>query len=526
MLSIFILLLIYGAYLSLRAAIATPERRGTLSSVYAAMLPDRMRSERGVFFTPPVLVNRLLDLIGAAGFDWTHGRAIDPACGGGAFLAPLCQRIAETLRERHCAPNDILNSVADRVTGMELDPFLAWMSQVFVAIALLPETIATGTSVPTLALTGDALDSSTLGDSLGSFDLVIGNPPYGKVRLSHELRERYAASLYGHANLYGLFTHLAVDLARPAGLIGYVTPASFLGGQYFKNLRRLIMHRARPVSIDFVADRSGVFDNVLQETLLAVYRRQQSGRSVRVSAITPTRMDGPCPVTPLGSFSLAATADAPWPLPRQADQAPLLKAVAQMKSRLCDYGYTVSTGPLVWNRHKDQIVATNGPEHYPLIWAESVQAGGQFQFSSRQRNHLPFFAYRSGQDHLLLRRPCVLVQRTTAKEQQRRLIAACLPASFVRHYGAVVVENHLNVIRPRNGRPAVGIATIAALLKSATTDLLFRCINGSVAVSAFELESLSLPDPSSLGELADLVRNGASAARIEQAIERAYGVSE
>jgi heme exporter protein C len=35
MLSIFILLLIYGAYLSLRAAIPSPERKGVLSSVYS-----------------------------------------------------------------------------------------------------------------------------------------------------------------------------------------------------------------------------------------------------------------------------------------------------------------------------------------------------------------------------------------------------------------------------------------------------------------------------------------------------------
>ena len=37
MLSIFILLLIYGAYLSLRAAIPSPERKGTMSSVYSIL---------------------------------------------------------------------------------------------------------------------------------------------------------------------------------------------------------------------------------------------------------------------------------------------------------------------------------------------------------------------------------------------------------------------------------------------------------------------------------------------------------
>lgn len=35
MLSIFVLLLIYGAYLALRGALATPERRGTIAAVYS-----------------------------------------------------------------------------------------------------------------------------------------------------------------------------------------------------------------------------------------------------------------------------------------------------------------------------------------------------------------------------------------------------------------------------------------------------------------------------------------------------------
>ena len=38
---------------------------------------------------------------------------------------------------------------------------------------------------------------------------------------------------------------------------------------------------------------------------------------------------------------------------------------------------------------------------------------------------------------------CILVQRTTAKEQARRLIAAELPSEFVHQHRGVVVENHL-----------------------------------------------------------------------------------
>ena len=58
--------------------------------------------------------------------------------------------------------------------------------------------------------------------------VVIGNPPYGRVTLAPAVRQRYQRSLYGHANLYGMFTDLAIRLTRPGGVIAYVTPTSFL----------------------------------------------------------------------------------------------------------------------------------------------------------------------------------------------------------------------------------------------------------------------------------------------------------
>ncbi|MBV1800176.1 hypothetical protein [Siccirubricoccus sp. G192] len=45
----------------------------------------------------------------------------------------------------------------------------------------------------------------------------MGNPPFGKVKDTAVIRARFARSLHGHPNLYGLFTDLAVHLAKPAG---------------------------------------------------------------------------------------------------------------------------------------------------------------------------------------------------------------------------------------------------------------------------------------------------------------------
>ena len=118
--------------------------------------------------------------------------------------------------------------------------------------------------------------------------------------------------------------------------------------------------------------------------------------------------------------------------------------------------------------------------------------------------------------------PCVLLQRTTAKEQPRRLIAAALPARFLVRHGAVVIENHLNMLRPMAAAPPVEAAVLTAFLNSAAADRTFRCVSGSVAVSAYELEALPLPAPESLDGLRRLVAGQSSRQRIETACARLY----
>ncbi len=116
----------------------------------------------------------------------------------------------------------------------------------------------------------------------------------------------------------------------------------------------------------------------------------------------------------------------------------------------------------------------------------------------------------------------MLLLRTTAKEQARRLIAAELPTEFIAQHGGVVVENHLNMVRP-SVRPAVSPATVAAVLNSRIVDQLFRCINGSVAVSAFEMEAIPLPSPAAMRGVEKLVKRGACSAEIEGELAKLYG---
>ena len=487
-----------------------------LGVLYTTLLPEDVRSGFGAYYTPPALCQRLLDMATEACVDWSTCKVLDPACGGGAFLSPVARRMMENLGK--CAPKIALSNITSRLSGFEIDPFAAWMSQVFLELTLNHVCRAANTRLPWMIRVCNSLEQVPEDQQ---FDLVVGNPPYGRITLSSELRERYKRSLYGHANLYGVFTDLALRWAAPGGVIAYVTPTSFLAGGYFKALRKLLANEAPPVAIDFVNDRKGVFEGVLQETLLATYRRNDPVDRAAVHFIV-IDSKGNADTTQAGDFKLPSDRSAPWLLPRIPEHAILIKCMSQMPHRLKDWGYKVSTGPLVWNRYKDQLRFKNGKNTQPLIWAECIAGPGRFIFRAEKKNHSPYFEIGEKDDWLLIDKPCVLLQRTTAKEQQRRLIAAELPKDFLKKHGSVVIENHLNMVRPLNGQPVVSPAAVSVFLNSEIVDHAFRCISGSVAVSAFELENLPLPSPKQMKKIETLLKRRARPETIDRHIKNIY----
>lgn len=499
-----------------------------LGSIYTSALPPEFRANHGVFYTPPAIVRHTLDMAERAGIDWGQVRCLDPSAGGGAFLIEMIRRIRDSLKGTE--PALILSQIATRVRGYDLDPFGAWLAQTAAHLMVHDLEAAAGRRLPKIVHVRDSLDVRL--EDRAIFDLVSSNVPFGRITLPPERRAFYSRSTYGHANLYGLFVDAGLHYAQERGVVAYVMPTSMLSGLYYQSLRALLAKEAPPHEITFVTERSGIFEDALQETMLATYRK---GRRTRTGTVRFVTIDGQRAVegagtegatTIAGRFSLPADPNAPWLLPRTAEQAALAARLRSMKFRLASYGYGVSTGPLVWNRHKPQFRVDREAGAVPVIWAEAVTSDGRFIWRADRRNHKPWFAPTLPKDDwLIVEHACVLLQRTTAKEQNRRLIAAELPESFIEeHGGGVIIENHLNMIRSHAAKPVLPPAVIAAVVNSYAADAAFRCISGSVAVSAFELEAMPLPPPPTMRKIARLIEAGAPAADIEAAISVAYGL--
>lgn len=485
-----------------------------LGSVYSELMQPERRAGLGAFYTPPACVRHLLDMAESQGVDWRAVVALDPACGSGVFPVEAALRMRAACTD--VPATAFLKHLETHLVGVEVDPVSGWMAQVLLEVAMLPVCEEANERLPLLVRQASALEL----DTAKQYDLVMGNPPYGKVRLYAELRQRFARSLFGHANLYGMFLDLGASLLAPNGLLAYVVPTSFLGGQYFKALRATLSAECPLSAAGFIDTRDTVFADVLQETMLAVFCKQEpADDAVDIHTCVPTS-NAEMASKEVGRVEIEQ-GEAPWILPRRQEELALTSVLARMSGRLADYGFRVNTGQLVWNRHKPQLLTEQPSNGYPIVWAESVRPEG-FKLSASKRNHAPWLQLLDGQDHLLTDRECLLLQRTTAKEQSRRLIASVLPKTVLDQYGAVVVENHLNILMPEPEAP-VSLYVLAHLLANPVVDRAYRCISGSVAVSAYELESLPLPTLTQMLRLQAAFAEHQSSTCLHQEISALYG---
>lgn len=479
-----------------------------LGALYVGGLSPSVRARHGRHYTPEVLSEHLW-LMTRRGLGLgpsatrLPGLVRDLACGAGALLRPA-------LREHVCAsartdPQVALASLPNLVHGVDADPAAVWLANVVLAAEALPLLSAVPLSrrrpFASLAVVGDGLQSQQV-----KARAIVMNPPYGRVKLSDEERLRWEHVLYGHANLYGLFMGAALEGLDDRGVLAALVPTSFTSGLYFSRLRATISERAPLREAAFVAQRDGVFSNVLQETCLAVFTRTKARRTSIVS-VNGHATDVAQVKSPRGN--------GPWLLPRRADDAPTAAGAASLPSRLSDVGYRCSTGPLVWNRRAGHLGARRGADSVPVLWAADLDGGVLHR--DRARDRLRFLRIdATGEPSLVLDEPAVLVQRTTSPEQARRLVAAELtPVALAAWGGRVVVENHVNVLRPTVARPLLSRQTLAAVLATVTLDRIMRCISGSVAVSAYELDSMPFPGADVLAawdELSGSVLAGAVAA--------------
>jgi len=493
-----------------------------LSTLYSRLVDGSIRSERAMFFTPPVLAERVIDSLLCNGASIVEHKWHDPACGGSAFLVPLALRMKNELGKGKLPPKEQLKHIERNLSGNDLDEELLGLSNSLLQMALYPLIEASG-YVPSFKLSnGDGLGSG--GSAARKHDVVICNPPYRKLR-SEEVeryRDRYDDIMEGQPNIYGLFIRQTLRLCRSGGLIGLLTPTSFLSGRSFSKLRKHLISEASIMQFDMLGNRTSMFIDVLQETTISVLKTQKVSeeveRNAKVSVLTDDGM-----FRDVGRCWLPSNGD-PWPIPRMESDASLLRLAEEAKFSLSDYGYVAKVGHLVpfrdtRRRFRKYPKRTSGTKVIvPLIWATDVAPNGEFKHGRDLKNkqNEAFVEVGSLTDHGVVCQAAVLLQRLTSSDQRSRLVAAPVSANWTKKHGGFVCENHVIALLPKEDS-LVPVEALARILNSHSVDRVFRSISSANNVGVSELNKLMLPSP------AEVLRLLATGIGIDRAVLLAYG---
>lgn len=333
-----------------------------------------------------------------------------------------------------------------------------------------------------------------------TYDLIITNPPYSKIRKDSDLAKLAREVVHGQPNIYGLFLVLGCRLLKPDGQIVAIAPRSWMSGTYFHRVRTDILARVniRQVRAFHVRDEAFNSDGVLQETTIfhAVSPATEERPDVHIAISSGVEDDEPTTFS-VPWQTLAPPKSPVIRLPETLQQLAALRTLDRYPLRLNDLGLSVSTGPVVPFR-ATSFLERKKSRHadVPLVWLSHV-CKGRLNWSPEEDSRQPPFIHACVESEKLLLpwETMVLVRRFSAKEDAHRVIACCLPSSK----GLIGLENHLNVIRgfKGNGRDRLALA-ITNYLNSDLVDQYIRAMSGTTQVNALELRQLPIPDETTL----------------------------
>ncbi|MFD5627082.1 Eco57I restriction-modification methylase domain-containing protein [Streptomyces sp. NPDC127072] len=411
-------------------------------------------------------------------------RVLDPGAGAGSLSAALVDRL-------HTERPD----VTVHVVAVETDPFVA----PYLRATLEECQAAYGISYDLVE--GDyLLDEGAALD--GPFDLVIANPPYGKLASDSPTRLATAAHAIDTPNVYVAFWARAVASLKKDGQGVFIVPRSWANGPYYRPFRRWLLSTASLDVLHEFESRTKVFADtkVKQENVIVAFTLRPQNPSVILSKSVAHEEE---PIARSVPFSAIVQTEDDDKIVHFTDGVSVPSAA---RFTLPDLGISVSTGKVVDFRNRQYLTNDlNTPGVTPMIYQSNIRSGGIDWPQAEARKPQGFIAVDDAAIRQLLPQgPYVVVKRQTAKEDRRRVIAALWDGP-----SKVAFDNKTNYLHELNNPLEGNLARGLMLwLNSTVLDRYFRAFSGHTQVNAGDLRRLPFPSREDLILLAKTAPDG------------------
>ncbi|MCY4457953.1 MAG: N-6 DNA methylase [Acidimicrobiaceae bacterium] len=292
-----------------------------ISSMYEQFYRTGANDEASTHYTPPELVEFALARALTRDVLETNPRICDPACGSGIFLVEAFRRLvhhARLSKQGRLDPEEIKELLLTRLAGVDVNPEAIRLAAFSLYLAYLnyleprdirragplphlirnPGADATGAVLvhanafaPTSDESGSEGTESLPWDAR-SFDVVLGNPPWGEPRsVQPQLGEKWVRERgfpVGDRDPSQQFLWRSLSLLKQGGIGALLINATaFLNSRSTSQQFRSLWLKETDLQeiVDFTSSRSMFFDGGIAPFMLLVFRPQQSEPSLSTSGI-------------------------------------------------------------------------------------------------------------------------------------------------------------------------------------------------------------------------------------------------
>lgn len=242
----------------------TEAGRDAVGEAFEVFIGGTLKGEQGQFFTPRNVIQLMVLIVDPTGED----QVIDPACGAGGFLIESLKhkwsnidRLGEANRwSRSAVQEEKTASAIKTIKGIDKDEFLVKVAKAYMAIM--------GDGKGSIFVE-DSLDAPASWEKasgavhLGSFDVVLANPPFGKdikVRGAAKLKQYDLAykwakkkggsssvvrsnELRKEVNPQVLFVERCLQLAKNGAHVGIILPETYFHAPSTAPVREVLLRR-------------------------------------------------------------------------------------------------------------------------------------------------------------------------------------------------------------------------------------------------------------------------------------------
>lgn len=296
--------------------------RDIIGTVYSQYVEERHKHESGMYFTPPPVVEFMLDRAGYADSGILGKKLVDLACGSGTFLVAAARRLVAAHRDywqrqgqANIPANEVENVIRDLqegLHGLDLNPFACALAEINLLIQVLDlvgAALQTGAPMrlarfhvynadslsfapeTTSVLTGDLAlpaDELPIEDQIkaaqgywsGGFDFVVGNPPYVRADENDEWLRDYRARVKAEHpipqvrdtmtlkwDLFVPFVAQSAAILKAGGTLSLITSSAIEKVPYADALRQHLIAATRLREIHFFPGVRLFADAVVENTL-------------------------------------------------------------------------------------------------------------------------------------------------------------------------------------------------------------------------------------------------------------------